>query len=61
MGATIQLSLYSKKEKKIVKTYSDPSVKSIGGKDILTNTQINFCASSILVTSVALFVSHFVS
>ena len=49
----MQLSLYSEKEKKIVKKISDDSVKSIGGKDILTNTQINFFASSIMTISVA--------
>lgn len=57
----MQLSLYSEKQNKIVKGYSDPSVKSIGGQDILTNTQINFCASSILTTSVAFLVSQYVS
>lgn len=60
MGATLQLSLYSRRDKKIVKDYSDSSVVSIGGKDIFTNTQINFCASASLTLSVAFYVGLFV-
>ena len=42
MGATMQLSLYSEKLGKIVKSYGvDSSVKCIAGRNILTNGQVN--------------------
>lgn len=47
MGATLQVTLYSEKTGKIVKSYSDPTVKCISGLDVLTNGQVRLDGRSI--------------
>ncbi|KAG2187262.1 hypothetical protein INT44_004947 [Umbelopsis vinacea] len=49
LGATVQRTLYSKKEGKIVGKASDKNVTVISGIDILDNHQVNFVCS--VVTS----------
>ncbi|KAG0188110.1 Transmembrane protein 19 [Apophysomyces sp. BC1034] len=53
LGATVQRSLYSEKQKMIVPTeQQDPNVVVISGYDILDNHQVNF-VSSLLTSSLS--------
>ncbi len=58
MGATMQATLYSEKEKKIVKSFSDPTVRCVSGRSLLTNGQINFLSSAMLTTIVGVMLLY---
>lgn len=57
LGATLQISLYSKKEGRVVNGWVDNTVTVVSGRNLLDNSMVNFLSSAILTVAVGHYLS----
>eukprot|EP00826_Nyctotherus_ovalis_P023963 TRINITY_DN1845_c0_g3_i1.p1 TRINITY_DN1845_c0_g3~~TRINITY_DN1845_c0_g3_i1.p1 ORF type:complete len:225 (-),score=24.99 TRINITY_DN1845_c0_g3_i1:67-741(-) len=57
LGATVQMTLYSEKEGRVVNGWVDDTVVAISGRDLLSNSSVNLVSSVILAGAVGFYLS----